>query len=285
MSFNFEKFSQQLTGSVSEISNSISPFAKRTQQIFQEAIGQVEEKTQLPEEYLELEHKVDNLKQVYNKLLSVSSQFDNESYDYPPNLKESFTDFSKTLQKKVSGLSNVQSADDFQRVLMTNEGEHEKKTLYHALSRAAKPAVPTTDETDPLSVGLLKFSAAEEKIGENRLQQDALISTKFNKPLQSTLQNAFKIVGKARKNVYNSRLNLDALKNNKKSNRIEIEQAEDDFIAATEEAVSVMKNLLKNSELLKVLSDFVAAQLNFYKSSVEVLNNLLPEIDDLNTEE
>lgn len=60
---------------------------------------------------------------------------------------------------------------------------------------------------------------------------------------------------KARRNVENSRLNLDSVKAKKKAAaggdldnisedaRIEIEQAEDEFVGQTEEAVAVMKNV------------------------------------------
>lgn len=49
-----------------------SPFAARTQQMLKEQFGQVEDKTQLPEEYVELEKRVDALKLVHQKLLQVT---------------------------------------------------------------------------------------------------------------------------------------------------------------------------------------------------------------------
>jgi hypothetical protein len=67
---------------------------------------------------------------------------------------------------------------------------------------------------------------------------------------------------KARKNVENARLMLDSVKASKKAAahgdldnlsedaRAEIEQAEDEFVGQTEEAVSVMKNVSRFSSLL-----------------------------------
>jgi hypothetical protein len=49
-----------------------TPFAARTQQFVKEQLGQADEKTQLPDDYLELEKRVDALKQVHQKLLSVT---------------------------------------------------------------------------------------------------------------------------------------------------------------------------------------------------------------------
>ncbi len=49
-----------------------TPFAARTQQFVKEQLGTADEKTQLPDDYLELENRVDALKQVHQKLLSVT---------------------------------------------------------------------------------------------------------------------------------------------------------------------------------------------------------------------
>jgi hypothetical protein len=53
-------------------SASFTPFAQRTQQLIKEQLGQVEDKTQLPDEYIELEKRVDALKLVHQKLLQVT---------------------------------------------------------------------------------------------------------------------------------------------------------------------------------------------------------------------
>lgn len=292
--FDFNKSLQSIQGSVSGLGAQFSPFAKRTQQLFQEAIGNADEKTQLPEEYLELERRVDALKTVHQKLLSVTSQYENESYDYPPNLRESFVDLSKTIQEKVTTLSHAQSASEAQAILTQSTPSKEHKTLNHALSRACSSGAEALgDSSEPLAVGLQKVAVAEAKVGDARLSQDALISSKFNSAFSATLNTSLKIASKARKNVHNARLSLDAAKSAARSAkperqvaaRVEVEQAEDEFVAATEEAVSVMKNILDTPEPLRNLSDLVAAQLAFHKASVEVLNQLLPEIDELQSEQ
>lgn len=53
-------------------SASFSPFAQRTQQMIREQLGQAEDRTQLPDEYIELEKRVDALKLVHQKLLQVT---------------------------------------------------------------------------------------------------------------------------------------------------------------------------------------------------------------------
>ncbi len=53
-------------------SSSFTPFAARTQQYLREQLGQADEKTELPPDYIELEKRVDALKQVHQKLLAVT---------------------------------------------------------------------------------------------------------------------------------------------------------------------------------------------------------------------
>lgn len=71
-SFDFNKSFQSLQGSVTGFGAQFSPFAKRTQQLIQETLGNADEKTQLPEEYLQLESRVDALKSVHEKMLFVT---------------------------------------------------------------------------------------------------------------------------------------------------------------------------------------------------------------------
>lgn len=108
---------------------------------------------------------------------------------------------------------------------------------------------------DPLATALEKFALASEKIGEARLAQDAQIQSRFLAGWNTTLNTNLSFATKARRNVENSRLTLDSIKASKKAAahgdldnlpeeaRVEIEQAEDEFVGQTEEAVSVMKNV------------------------------------------
>lgn len=104
-----------------------------------------------------------------------------------------------------------------------------------------------------------KYALAEEKVGEARLGQDSQIQSRFLAGWNTTLNTNIMFATKARKNVENARLTLDSVKAAKKAAahgdldnlseeaRQEIEQAEDEFVGQTEEAVSVMKNVCLNS--------------------------------------
>lgn len=223
------------------------------------------------------------------------SQYENESYDYPPNLKESFNDLSKTISEKVNELTQANSAAEAGHILTSAPKKTSgHKTLHHALSRAAAAgAEALNDSSDPLASALEKYSVAESKVGDARIAQDELIVSRFNSAFATTLNTSLKFASKARANVHKARLNLDAAKAAAKSAkperqvaaRVEVEQAEDEFVAATEEAVSVMKNILDTPEPLRNLSDLIAAQLAYHKAAVEIFNQLLPEIDELQNEQ
>ncbi|OKL57113.1 hypothetical protein UA08_07523 [Talaromyces atroroseus] len=279
-----------------------TPFAARTQQFVKEQLGTADEKTQLPDDYLELEKRVDALKQVHQKLLSVTSQYSNEPYDYPPNIRESFNDLGRTINEKVQLLSHASSPAEAQAALTAPpSAKPQPKTFSHAIARASLSGsqliAQTSPNEDPLAVALEKYALALEKVGEARLAQDAQIQSRFLAGWNTTLNTNLTFATKARRNVENSRLTLDSVKAKKKAAaggdldnlteeaRVEIEQAEDEFVGQTEEAVSVMKNVLDTPEPLRNLADLIAAQLEYHKRSYEILSELAPAVDALQVEQ
>ncbi|KAJ4371027.1 BAR domain-containing protein [Didymella sp. IMI 355093] len=251
---------------------SFTPFAARTQQYVKEQLGQAEDKTQLPPDYIELEKRVDALRKVHATMLQVTSQYSNEAYDYPANLRESFNDLGRTVSEKVNLLSSATSPAEAQAALTAPpSAKPQPKTFSHAVARAALnsshmlTAEQSGSSEDPLATALEKYAIASEKVGEARLAQDAQIQSRFLAGWSTTLNTNIQFATRARKQVENSRLGLDATKANAKGGaftlpgqapkqshgeedlseeaRAKIEQAEDEFVGQTEEAVGVMKNV------------------------------------------
>lgn len=254
-----------------------------------------------------------------------SSQYSNEAYDYPPNIRESFNDLGRTINEKVQLLSQASSPAEAQAALTAPPtAKPQPKTFNHAIARASlagsQTLVQSTEGEDPLASALEKYALAEEKVGEARLAQDAQIQSRFLAGWNTTLNTNLMFAAKARKNVENARLMLDSIKASKKAAakgdldslsedaRAEIEQAEDEFVGQTEEAVSVMKNVssqvlsilfgvaifktdptrtqvLDTPEPLRNLADLIAAQLEFHKKSYEILSELAPTVDALQVEQ
>lgn len=98
---NMDKFTSSFSNFGKTVSSSVTPFAARSQQWFKEQTGNAGEKTELPHDYVELETRLDALKQTHQKLLAATSQYANEAYDYPPNIRESFQDMGKSISEKV----------------------------------------------------------------------------------------------------------------------------------------------------------------------------------------
>jgi len=293
------------------ISATFTPFAARTQQYVKEQLGQSDAKTQLPADYLELEQRVDALKQVHQKLLAVTNQYNNEGYDYPPNIRESFTDLGRSISDKVSLLSKASTPGQAGAALTAPpSAKPQPKTFNHAIARASLASSqllvqthPSDAGEDPLATALEKYALAEEKVGEARLAQDHQIQSRFLAGWSTTLNTNLMFATKARKNVENSRLMLDSTKAAKKSAvmgrgmnpddetalsedaKADIEAAEDEFVGQTEEAVGVMKNVLDTPEPLRNLADLIAAQLEFHKKAYEILSELAPVVDQLQVEQ
>lgn len=296
------------------ITASFTPWAARTQQYVKEQVGQADDKTQLPPDYIELEKRVDALKKVHTSMLHVTSQYANEAYDYPANIRESFNDLGRTVADKVTLLSSATSPAEAQAALTAPpSAKPQPKTFSHAVARAALNAshTLTSQQTgsseDPLATGLEKYAIASEKLGEARLTQDAQIQSRFLAGWSTTLNTNIQFATRARKAVENARLSLDATKANARGiaftlpgqaprrdgldddlsdeARAKIEQAEDEFVGQTEEAVGVMKNVLDTPEPLRNLADLIAAQLEYHKKAYEILSELAPVVDQLQVEQ
>lgn len=203
----------------------------------------------------------------------MTSQYNHESYDYPPNIKETFGDLGRTVSEKVQLLSTASTPAEAQAALTAPPtAKPQPKTFSHALARASLASSQvlhqqhTGASEDPLAAALEKYALASERVGEARLAQDAQIQSRFLAGWNTTLNTNLQFASRARKNVEKSRLTLDSVKSRVKGNtwkigsngerdgqshdgelspeaQEEIEKAEDEFVTQTEEAVGVMKNV------------------------------------------
>ncbi|EOO03810.1 putative bar domain protein [Phaeoacremonium minimum UCRPA7] len=309
---NFKNIGKSFTS----LGAQITPFASRTFQYTKEQLGQAEDKTQLPPDYIDLEKRVDALKAVHQKMLAVTNQYSHEAYDYPPNIKESFQDLGRTVTEKVQLLSSASSPAEAQAALTAPpSAKPQPKTFPHAIARASLSSSQSLHQQhtgageDPLATALEKYALAMERVGEARLAQDAQIQSRFLAGWTTTLNTNLMFATRARKNVEKARLTLDAAKARAKGTtwklpgstsprtetheeheispeaQEEIEKAEDEFVTQTEEAVGVMKNVLDTPEPLRNLAELIAAQMDYHKKAYEILSELAPTIEGLQVEQ
>ena len=187
---------------------------------------------------------------------------------------QSFGDLSRTVSEKVHLLTTATSPAEAQAALTAPpSAKPQPKTFNHAIARASLASSQLLQQQnsgpgeDPLAAALEKYALAEERVGEARLAQDSQIQSRFLAGWSTTLNTNLMFATRARKSVENSRLLLDAAKTKSKNPgwhlpgqagnraethdddaateeaRVEIEQAEDEFVGQTEEAVGVMKNV------------------------------------------
>ena len=193
-----------------------------------------------------------------------SSQYSNEAYDYPPNIRESFNDLGRTITDKVNLLSHAKTPGEAQAAFTAPpSAKPQPKTFSHAIARASlagsqllvQTNPSSTSEEDPLATALEKYALASEKVGEVRLAQDQQIQQRFLAGWSTTLNTNLMFATRARRGVENARLGLDATKAKGKGSkgeddlpmsdehRAEVERKEDNLVAVTEDAVGVMKNV------------------------------------------
>jgi len=132
---------------------------------------------------------------------------------------------------------------------------------------------------------------ADKIVGDARLAQDLLITSRFNSAVAATLNTNLQFAQRARRSVQTARLSLDSAKSvakaarpeKKNDARVDVEKAEDEFVAAVEEAMQVFHAALDSPEPLRNLADLAKAQLQFHKEATNILSEVVPEIEQLQT--
>lgn len=297
LSKKFEELSTTVTQKTQEISRDFPSIAQSTQRIVQEKLGQVTDISQLPQEYLELENKIDNIKLITEQFLQITTIYENESYDYPKYIKDSVNNLSENVMNKVSELSHVTSAQEAQNVLITPQPTKEPMTLNFALSKMALNSIELVNaannkngnslEDNNLIQNLLNFSNLQTQIGQARLEQDKMIKNKVNNKLKDNLVNNLQKAMQVRKDVYNKRLQYDIARTNllnakpekEASLRVQMESLEDQFAQVTENATIVMQDVIQQSELLLNVRQFAAAQLEYFEKSAALLKQFVNDFD------
>lgn len=266
-----------------ELTTNLPAYANSTQRMLQEKLGQVTDISQLPDEYTQLEERVERIKLVYENFLKVTKVYENEGYDYPVNVRESVNEFSKVMGGKLHDLSKVRNANEVQNVLLSSPHIKEPKTLNYALSKVSLTSSEHVEDEN-LAHFLAQFSDVQTKIAQLRIQQDTMIQTKFNKAIKDKLDLEIESSHKARKLVEQKRLQYDIARSNRMSNtkpekqaslQVEESTCEEEFAKATDDAIVAMGKVVELADFTVNLREFASAQLNYHKASAELLEELL----------
>ncbi|WFD01454.1 hypothetical protein MOBT1_000118 [Malassezia obtusa] len=295
---------KNLTSSVGPLGQKITERFGTLNQQARERFGHTSDITELPDEYRELERRVDALKNAQQVVMRTVRTYEHEGYDYPGHLQESMTYGAQSLSHTLSTwAASATKNTSLPHVQPTNAPPSEPRTLSHALSRSAASAaidlgksptvasphmgaepVPTNESR--LGELLQQFAVAQDTIGTARLVQDKAIVQSFVN-VWSAFGAQIQLALKARQSVKEARLHLDSWRGTLKaaessgtgsakleSYGTEVEHAEDKLVGATEEAISLMKTVLDNPEPAKSLAAFVRAQLEYHRTAVATLEKI-----------
>ncbi|KAG8967585.1 hypothetical protein FRC05_002018 [Tulasnella sp. 425] len=282
----------KLTSSISSlnIGSNAGKFAKgfsSSVQATRERLGQVpvEDITELPQEYKDLEARVDALKAAQDQMLRQVLQ----------TRQKSLTEFGTTITSGLAAFAatNLKGTKlPVPAAPAAAPAEEHRKTLPHAIARSSAAAAKTVGPNDRLGKALGSYSAASEKIGEVHAAQDDAILVNVVEPMKLSLSGPLHVAMNARLAVKSSRLTLDAVKQTLKTAtgarqeqaRIEVENAEDDLVQKTEIAIQQMKAVLENPEPLKTLNELAKAQLAYHMAAAEALQACQTELEELSIE-
>ncbi|KAF9447077.1 hypothetical protein P691DRAFT_142239 [Macrolepiota fuliginosa MF-IS2] len=247
----------------SQAGSKISKGFNSSVQATRERLGQIapEDITELPQEYKDLEARVDALRNAHISVLKIARVYEHETYDYPTQIQESLSEISSSIGYNITSFAaqNLKNTNLPAPAAPGAPPPSQHKTLPHALTRAAASATseiattPSGDQ-DKLGKALNLYAQGWDKISHARLEQDGAIQDNFLHPWQTTLNTSLSVAMKARQAVKASRLELDsakqALKNanptRQEQVRLEVENAEDDLVQKTEVAITLMKTVLEN---------------------------------------
>lgn len=283
---------EQVSKELSSLNDNLQPFFKRTTRLAQEKLGGIDDISELPHEYIELEKKVDNLKKIYQKILDITEQYLVESYDYPPHLRENIQDVTKSFTEKLQSLSQATTTAELEAILISSGEKPIPKTFHHQFGKALA-SVKLIDD-DALTKLLAAVSEIEFKIGDARLSQDREIIVEFNNKIKELLSTQFTVTNNYRKNVENARITFDVLRSESKgyeensvpeSLQGKLDLAEDDLVNATEIAVESMKKLISPVEPVTLLKAYNKIQLNYYKNVVSLLTELDTSLGEISLDD
>jgi hypothetical protein len=292
---------QSSLGSINfaQAGNKFSKGFNSSVQATRERLGQIaaDEITELPQEYKDLEARVDALRAAHLSLLKITKVYESETYDYPTQIQESLSEISTSIGYNITSFAatNLKGTNLPAPAPPTAPPAAQHKTLPHALVRAAHTAATTVSttapsaDTDRLGKALGLYAQGWERVAGARLDQDAHIADNFLHPWQTTLNTSIAVALKARQAVRFSRLELDAAKQSLKNAsavkqeqvRLEVENAEDDLVQKTEVAITLMKTVLENPEPIKNLNELIKAQLLYFSAAAEALSSIQGEIEEL----
>ncbi len=234
-------------------------------QIAKESLGQSQDSTKLPEDFLLLEQQVDALKEL---IVQFTKQVQKElTANYTPASTGAATSPMGNIMKNINTIREdlIPSVDYTQVLGFATSLFHQHEPLGAALNHM---------QNFQLQGNTFWSTYAEQ------LNQQVLL------PLSTFSNTTLQLVTKARQNVSTSRLHLDACKNRFRSAkpatvdhyRQELEAAEDAFVKTVEDATVLMKSSIEHPETLRCFSEYFHAKKDLLSGMLGGIEKVQPAV-------
>lgn len=245
----------------------------------------------MPQEYVELEKRVDAIRLVQQQLSRLGmTVYEQPAFPALSSLQPTATYLTERVGNLAQNLQQFALGPDQPFDASAGQSEADRpKNLEQAFAQICYKGAEDVSLEEPYGAALMKYAQTMEKVGEEHLHLCKDATAKFVAPVNATLATTIQQAMLARKRVQSARLRLDAVKSRFKATRPdrqetvrpEVERAEDEFVALVEEAMTLMKAVVEDPEPLRNLADLLAAQLAYSKRVYEMLQEVSPEIDEL----
>jgi hypothetical protein len=231
----------------------------------------------LPEDYLKAERKLNTIKSLYDSLLKLSINF--TASDYEPEITDALKEQFKKVNEYVSNApksptsTSSTNANNFALVLSASVADHANALV----------------EDEPLKILLRKYAAAQERIGNAKVEFESEVYSKFTQPWQNTLKNNVSTALNAKKAVQQQKHALDMAKTKLKHSNDDklleaqrhLEECEQRFREALEDSMYKIRLVTDSPEPLRNLKELAQAQLKYSQSMSSILSEAVPEMEEL----
>lgn len=213
---NLQESAANFTSSVQKEVDSLKPIFARTTRSLQEKFGSIDDISELPKEYKDLERRVDNIRQFYVSILEITRQYQLEAYDNPSNLKESLSDYTSLINEKLTELSQANTTQEAEKVLLSGRKDKIPKTFSHQLGKTLEKSRENILANKPVSnfsIPLVLNSSANDKTNAETSTASENIETSENSSEtgENPLTIALKKISEMEFKLGNERLEQDKL--------------------------------------------------------------------------
>jgi len=238
----------------------------KANQLLNEKVGTAKG-TELEEEYIDTEKRVDLCKSLFDELLNKLTEFLQPNPSYRAKL------MTMNALHKMAGKSNQKA--------LYPQPENQLSEIFNKYGKDLKSTT--------FGSCLMETSESFKDMADIKYALEDQIKQNFVEPITKIQETDLKEIMMHRKKVQSRRLDYDCKKRNKdKGSKIsdeEVRMAEEKFEESKSLAVDAMNNFLDSEgEHINALAEFIKAEMEYHSRTAEILESLYNSILEKNEE-